>query len=240
MSETGDDLDLNTIRVLSFDCYGTLVDWESGILNAMGPVLRARVPDLGDEAILEAYAEAEARLEGGRYGRYREILQRVAGEMGNSFGVELDESECRILVGSVENWHPFPDTVESLERLKGRYRLAIISNIDDDLFQKTAAMLSVPFDWVITAEQAGSYKPSKRNFEIALERIGRPKEEILHVAQSLYHDIAPARSLGIKNVWVNRREGRKGGGATVVSKARPDAEVPDLRSLVSLLGMELA
>jgi 2-haloacid dehalogenase len=121
--------------------------------------------------------------------------------------------------------------VEALKYLKERYKLAVISNIDDDLFAHSARHLGVPFDWVITAEQVESYKPSLNNFEKAIEIIGAPRGEILHVAQSLYHDIAPAKELGLANVWVNRRHNLKGYGATYPADAVPDLEVPDLATL---------
>jgi 2-haloacid dehalogenase len=135
---------------------------------------------------------------------------------------------------SLPQWPPFPDTVASLARLKQKYKLAVISNTDDDLFAETAKTLQVPFDWIITAQQAKSYKPSRNNFQRALEKIGLPKEKILHVGQSLYHDIVPTRELGWANVWVNRRSGKKGQGATVTADIKPDLEVPDLKTLAEL------
>jgi 2-haloacid dehalogenase len=118
-----------------------------------------------------------------------------------------------------------------------KYRLGIISNIDDDLFAQTAKRLEVDFDFVITAEQVGAYKPSLQNFRTAIERIGVPREHILHIAQSLYHDIAPAKQLGLPTVWVNRRHRQEGSGATPPAKCKPDLEVPDLRMLVSMIGL---
>jgi 2-haloacid dehalogenase len=119
--------------------------------------------------------------------------------------------------------------------LKRRYRLAVISNIDDDLFAETARLLPVELDHLITAQQVGSYKPSLRNFEVGLDRIGEPRERVLHVAQSLHHDIAPARQMGLATIWINRRMGREGGGATPPSEVMPDLTLPDLASLASLV-----
>ena len=132
------------------------------------------------------------------------------------------------------SWKPFPDTVAALKKLKSRYKLAIISNTDDDLFADTARLLEVSFDWVITAQQAGSYKPSHHNFKLALERIALPPEQVLHVAQSIYHDIVPARELGLATVWVNRRAGKHGEGATKAAQGQPDLEVPDLKTLAEM------
>ena len=135
------------------------------------------------------------------------------------------------------DWPAFPDSAPALLALHNRYKLAIISNIDDDLFAMSAPRLGVQFDWIITAQQAQSYKPALHNFQMAMARIGVPPRHILHVAQSLYHDIAPARSLGLSTVWVNRRQAQPGWGATPPAQAQPDAEVPDLRTLAEQMGM---
>ena len=128
----------------------------------------------------------------------------------------------------------FPDTVAALARLKTRYQLGVISNVDDDLFAGSARQLGVDFDWVVTAQQVRSYKPSTNNFERALERIGRPRSEILHCAQSLFHDVGPANGMGLATVWVDRRAGKSGTGATPPSSAKPDLTVPDLATLARL------
>ena len=142
--------------------------------------------------------------------------------------------DLNVLIDTFDNWKPFPDTVAALRSLHRHYQLMPLTNVNDDLFAITAAHLQVPFDRVMTAEQIGSYKPSLRNFEYMLAHVGVPKEQVLHVAQSLYHDIAPARSLGIATVWVNRRQGKTGTGATPPADARPDLEVPDLQTLAAL------
>jgi 2-haloacid dehalogenase len=156
---------------------------------------------------------------------------------GESLGFESSAAERAAFAGSVGAWPPFPDTVPSLRAMAERYRLAVVSNVDDDLFAGSAARLGVRFDEVVTAEQVGSYKPSPAHFHEVLERLGVPRERVLHVAQSLYHDIAPAGELGIRSVWVNRRAGQEGSGATAPSEARPDLEVLDLRTLVGLMGL---
>lgn len=225
---------LSEFDCLSFDCYGTLIDWESGILAALRPVLAAHGCDLGGEALLELYGNLEAQAEAGGYRRYRDILRLVTQSIASRLSFALREDELGVLPESLKNWPPFPDTVEALRRLQSRYRLAIVSNTDDDLIAETAKTLEVPFDFVITAEQVRSYKPSHRNFELALDRIGLPKQRILHCAQSLFHDIVPARELGIANVWVNRRAGKAGSGATHPAEAEPDLTVTSLRELADL------
>jgi 2-haloacid dehalogenase len=226
-------MDVAAYRVLTFDCYGTLIDWESGIRKALRPFLDAHGIPLDDGGALEHYARFEEQLEAGPYRKYRDVLREVMRKFGEMFGFPCSEAEADALPRSLPDWPPFPDTVEALRTLKRHHRLAVLSNTDDDLFAETAKRLQVPFDYVITAEQVGSYKPSHRNFEAAIARIGPPKEQILHVAQSLYHDIVPAKALGIANVWINRRHAIHGFGATVPAEATPDLELPDLRSLAA-------
>jgi len=226
-------LDFSQFECLTFDCYGTLIDWEAGILAALRPMLAAHRVTLSDAALLELYGELEAKAEA-EYRIYRDVLQTVVGALGERLGFTASQAEQEALPQSLAFWPPFPDTIEALRKLQTRYQLAIISNVDDDLFAATAETLQVPFDAVITAQEARSYKPSLTNFRLALERLRKPKEKILHVAQSLYHDVAPTRELGIRNVWVNRRGAKSGSGATKLAAAAPDLEVPDLETLATL------
>lgn len=221
-------LDFTRFRAFTFDCYGTLIDWETGLLGALRPVLRAHGSKLRDEQILALYAELEPAAQN-PYRRYRQVLERVVRGFGKRLGFEVSEAEARSLPESLKDWQPFPDTVAVLQKLQTRFRLAIISNTDDDLFAGTAPHLQVKFDQVITAEQAGAYKPSLAPFRLALERLGLPKEQVLHAGQSVYHDVVPARSLGLATVLVRRR----GSGATRVVADKPDLEVPDLRTLAA-------
>ena len=227
-------LNFSQFECLTFDCYGTLIDWESGILAALKPVLAEHNRTLKDEELLELYGKFEAQAEAGEYRSYRKVLQFVTQRIGSRLSFALHENEINVLPDSLSRWPAFPDTVGALRRLKSRYKLAIISNTDDDLFAETAKTLEVPFDFVITAQQAQSYKPSHRNFELALERIGLPKEKVLHCGQSLYHDTTPAKALGIANVWVDRRAGKKGSGATVAANATPDMTVTSMKELADL------
>ena len=222
-------MDFSGIEVITFDCYGTLIDWETGILRAV----RAALPALErtDAEILEAYSEVEPTLQGGVYRKYRAILQDTLKELAQRFGQAVQNPDG--LADSLGEWQPFPDTIPALTMLKERYKLAIISNVDDDLFKATAERLVVPFDFVITAEQARCYKPGARIFEMALERIGLDKARILHVAESLFHDIAHTRKLGITNVWVDRPRSR---AATASQRAsvEPSLVVWDLKTLAVL------
>ncbi len=224
-------LDFSRFDYLTFDCYGTLIDWETGILSVLRPMLRAHGIQTTDDAILHLYAEFESSAEQQPYRRYRRVLEEVVAGFGSRLGFDPTLTELSSLAGSLPLWPPFPDTVPALRALAGRYRLAVISNVDDDLFAKTAVQLQVPLAAVVTAQQAHSYKPAHRPFQLALERLATTSRQVLHVAQSLHHDIAPAKALGIANVWVNRRQGRSGFGATPPAAARPDFSTPNLRSL---------
>ncbi|HEX5828907.1 MAG TPA: haloacid dehalogenase type II [Candidatus Limnocylindrales bacterium] len=233
-------LDLGRFDALTFDCYGTLIDWETGLLAAMRRVLGAHGVDAPDDELLERYARHEAELEAGPYLRYREVLARGLAGTAAELGVSPSADELAGFGGSVGDWPAFPDTPDALARLQTRYRLVVITNCDNDLFAASNRRLGVAFDEVITAEQAGSYKPSHNNFHVAFERVARlgvPRGRILHVAQSLFHDHVPARELGMSTVWVNRRYAKPGSGATPPATATPDLVVPDLRTLADLAGV---
>ena len=227
----------NDFEVLTFDCYGTLIDWEAGILEALRPIFAAHHTDLVPDRTLELYGELESAAEHGEYREYKAVLRAVLEGLGARLGFVPTAQELRQFSMSVKDWPAFPDSAPALQALHRKYRLAIISNIDDDLFAFSAARLQTKFDWIITAQQAKSYKPSLTNFRLAFDRIGVPQNRILHVAQSLFHDIAPAHVLGLSTVWVNRRKNTEGSGATPVAQARPDLEVPDLRSLAGKMGL---
>jgi 2-haloacid dehalogenase len=224
-------LDFIRFKVLTFDCYGTMIDWETGIFSALRPFLTRHNKSIPDSALLEIYSELELKAEQGEYLRYRDVLQSVVRGFGERLGFSPTEAEMRSLPESLADWQPFPDTVEALRRLKTRYQLAVISNVDDDLFASTAPKLGVAFDHVITAQQAGCYKPCRRMFELVEDRIGVSREQWLHVGQSIYHDVIPAQSLGVATVWVNRPSPRPGAGAATAASGKPDLEVPDLKTL---------
>ena len=212
---------LTRADTLSFDCYGTLVDWESGLKASLaelgGPEAAARAAEL-----FESYLEAEAAIEGAGYQPYRAVivaaLRRALQLTGVSGDGELDAVQV------VAQWRPFPDTVEALGRLKQRYRLGVLSNVDKELFARTAQLLQVEFDFVIAAEDVRAYKPSHLHFH-RLCNVHAQRDKVVHVAQSLFHDGIPAWQLNLPYIWINRR------GQENETKATPVAVFPDLKSL---------
>jgi 2-haloacid dehalogenase len=227
-------LDFNRFEILTFDCYGTLIDWETGLLSALHRILSAHGKKIDDATLLELYGNFEQLSEQGVFHPYREVLQSVVRQFGDELGFVPTAEEVRSLPDSLALWRPWPDTVAALRQLKSRYRLAILSNVDDDLFAATRSQLEVEFDEVITAQQAQAYKPSLKIFEFALARIQAPAHRILHVGQSIFHDVIPAQALGLATVWVNRPSARAGVGAVKVAHAEPDLEVSSLSELSEL------
>ncbi len=225
-------LDYTQFDALTFDVYGTLIDWETGLLEAFRPVLSAHGVQAEEEDLLARYAGHEAAAEAGPYQRYRDLLAAGLRGVGEELGFEPADDELARFGGSVVDWPAFPDAVEGLARLRQRFGLGVITNCDDDLFEASNARLGRPFTWVVTAEQVGAYKPDPRNLRTVLERVGLPQERVLHVAQSLYHDHGPAGRIGLRSVWIDRRHDRPGSGATPVAEAHPDATFPDLASFV--------
>ena len=218
---------------LSFDCYGTLVDWESGICDSVSNVLTRHGTQNSTSEILAMFSEIEPKVQGRPgYLGYRGILHEVMQSMATELNLVFSADELDSLAESLPNWPIFPDVIEALKTLKERYKLAVISNVDDDLFALTVKALNVDFDLVVTAQQIQSYKPNLRNFQTASTRMKVGKQNWLHVAESLYHDIAPANRLGIKSVWVNRPSR---GGGTRLTDAVPDAVVQDLAALTEIL-----
>ena len=223
-------IDFDRYDVLTFDCYGTLIDWEAGLLAA----LRAALPALDgieDDALLEAYAGHEAAAERPPYRSYRDVLAAGVRGVAADNGVEVADGAVAAFSESVRDWPAFPDSAEALRRLRERFRLGVITNCDTDLFAASNERLGVTFDWVVTAEMARSYKPALVGFELAFATIPVPRERILHVAQSLFHDHVPARRLGLASVWIDRRHDRPGSGATPPADASPDATYPSMEAL---------
>ena len=228
-------IDFDRIDALTFDCYGTLIDWETGISRGLRAILDPRGVQAGDDALLEAYAREEAALEAGPYLRYREVLARAARGVAAGFGVTPTDEELATFGGSVGDWPAFEDTAEALRRLKERFRLGVITNCDDDLFAASNRRLGVTFDWVITAQQVGSYKPSHRNFDAAFAVIDVPIPRILHVAQSLFHDHVPAQARGLSTAWIDRRHDKPGSGATPpAARVTPNLTAPDMATFADL------
>ena len=228
--------ELGGFEAITFDAYGTLIDWECGILAAFAPAFATRDMDPDDEDVLQRYGRHEAALEAGAYRSYAEVLGRAFAAVCRELGFSPDHAEVRAFAASVGDWPAFGDSAAALASLKKRFRLGVITNCDDDLFALSNARLGIDFDWVVTAQAAGSYKPNTANFELAFQAIDLPRERILHVAQSLFHDHVPAKALGMTTVWVDRRAERDGFGATPAAEACPDLVVPDMRTLAELAG----
>jgi 2-haloacid dehalogenase len=228
-------LDFAAFEAISFDCYGTLIDWEAGILAALRPILARHGVRCADDEILRRYAIAEPRLQSSDYRPYRDVLRGVVQSLADELGFSVSEAERDCLAHSLPEWPPFFDTVPALMALRRRYRLVVVSNIDEDLFTATARRLEVTFDEVVTAQQVKSYKPALRHFEAMLQRLRLPPEQVLHVAGSLYHDIVPTRRMGIPNVWVQRNRDRRAHDASVQVDVSPDLAVPDLQTLVGIM-----
>ena len=227
-------IDWERVEVLTFDCYGTLIDWEAGILAGLRPLAGGTGAGISDDALLERYGAAEAVIEAGPYRRYREVLARAGEAVCRDLGAAPDDAALAAFGGSVVDWPAFPDSAVALARLKERYRLGVITNCDDDLFAASNRRLGVTFDEIVTAQQVGAYKPSHRGFEAMFERLAVPRDRILHVAQSLFHDHVPARQLGLASAWIDRRHGRDGAGATPPAEAAPDLTAPSMAAFAEL------
>lgn len=228
-------LDFGRFEILTFDCYGTLINWEAGLLPVLRSILSAHSKQVADAEILKLYGDFEQRAEQPPYRTYHEVLASVVRQFGTELGFAPSADEIRSLADSLPTWKPWPDTIAVLRKLKTQFRLAILSNIDDDLFQGTRPQLEVDFDAVITAQQAQAYKPSLKLFELALGRIQTPAHRVLHVGQSIYHDVIPAQALGLATVWVNRPSARPGVGAVKSADAKPDITVTKLEELTAAI-----
>jgi len=210
---------LGEFHALSFDCYGTLIDWEAGMLAALGPWRGRTCPRGDDEALLAAFARHESAQQAETPGLgYREVLARVLHRIAREVEVDLRADEARAFADSIGAWPAFPDSPAALRYLKQHYTLVVLSNVDRASFAASEAALGVSFDAVYTAEDIGSYKPDARNFAYLVARMaerGIAATRLLHVAQSLYHDHVPAKAAGLATAWIDRRAGRPG-GATVL------------------------
>ncbi len=227
-------LDFARFDALTFDCYGTLIDWERGLLDAFQPLLAARDTGLTPDGLLERYAAHEAAIEAGPYRRYRDVVAASGRGVCEDLGVRVADEDLAAFADAVGDWPAFEDSAAALRRLATRFRLGVITNCDDDLFARSSRRLGARFDWVITAQQSGAYKPASPSFDLAFERIDVPRERILHVAQSLFHDHVPAKAFGMSTVWIDRRAGRDGFGATPPASAQPDLVAPDMRTFAAL------
>jgi 2-haloalkanoic acid dehalogenase type II len=216
---------LTDFKVLTFDCYGTLIDWESGMIAALTRLTRRSRRALTRDEVLEAHACHESAQQ--KYTpslRYSDLLAIVYKRLAEEWGVAHTWSECLAYGRSIRNWPAFADSAAALRYLKRHYKLVILSNVDNQSFSWSAKKLKVRFDAVFTAEDIGSYKPSPRNFAYMLQelsRLGVDKADILHTAESLYHDHAPANDCGLASCWIWRRHGQTGFGATMSPGTTP-------------------
>ncbi|MFL6751979.1 MAG: haloacid dehalogenase type II [Sphingomicrobium sp.] len=214
---------ISDFKALSFDCYGTLVDWEAGLAAALAPL--AERSGKGPDELLDAYGAIEHEVEQEFPSLpYSQLLEKVHARLSRRLGVAEDAEGAARLAASVGDWPPFPDSAEALRYLKQHFQLIILSNVDRLSFAASRQRLGVDFDYVFTAEDIGSYKPNLRNFEYMLDRLaadGIAKGELLHVAQSLFHDHVPANRLGIASAWIDRRHAKRGSGATPLPDPMP-------------------
>lgn len=216
---------LSDFKVLTFDCYGTLIDWESGMVRALAPLTDQLGGTLTRNAILEAHARHESNQQiQTPYKRYRDVLAVVYRRLAEEWGVTTSWDECLDYGNSVKDWPAFPDSAEALRYLQQHYKLVILSNVDNESFAESNKKLGVQFDAIYTAEDIGSYKPADRNFEYMLAMLkarGYEKSAILHTAESLFHDHAPANRHGLTSCWIYRRHQQPGFGATMPLEVLP-------------------
>ncbi len=210
---------LHEFKALTFDCYGTLIDWESGIIDGLRPLTAKIAPGISTDEILESHSNHESSVQFETPSMlYRKVLEKVYLRLAMQWGVSAAAGEAAEYGNSIGSWPVFPDTPPALKYLKKHFSLFILSNVDNKSFAATNRRLEVEFDGIFTAEDIGSYKPADRNFEYMIEKLadfGIKKDEILHTAESLFHDHAPANRHGLKSCWIHRRHGKKGSGATV-------------------------
>ena len=232
-------MEITDFEAISFDCYGTLIDWEAGLAAVLGPWARSRGVTLDDEALLAAYAGHEEREEAeDPAAPYPDILARSLTALGRDLGAEVTGQDAQRLGRSVPDWPAFADSPAALAALGTRYKLIILSNVDRDSFAASQRRLGVSFDSVLTAQDIGSYKPSPRNFDALLAEAGRlgvGEGRLLHAAQSLYHDHVPAQRAGLMTAWINRRHERPGWGATPAPPVdvTPDWEFPSMAAFAA-------
>jgi 2-haloacid dehalogenase len=220
---------MKNFKLITFDCYGTLIDWEGGMREALRKLQQHKKIEMDIVHLQEKYIEIEAKLEKEKYRKYREILELGIKKTFDEAKIELKEGEERIFSNTIVEWKPFSEVKEVLTKLKDKFKIVILSNIDEDIIKYSIKLIKVEFDGVITAERVKSYKPAPKHWETALKTFKLKKEDVLHVAASYYHDIVPAKKLGFTTVWINRKKQKASGSA------KPDYEFENLKPLTSLL-----
>lgn len=227
------------IKVLTFDCYGTMIDWESGLTCVLNAWAAEHGLAIRDDALLEAFARHETAVEHeSPFRLYPQCLEEVLRRMSRDHGVAVSERWALRLGASVPDWPAFTDSAEAMVLLARRFKLGVLSNVDRISFASSNRKLMVDFDLVVTAQDVGHYKPDTRNFDMLLARLGQmgiARHEVVHVAQSLHHDHVPAKAIGLRSIWINRRAGRPGGGATIIPTAPLgyEGEFPTLREFAA-------
>ncbi|NND50721.1 MAG: haloacid dehalogenase type II [Rhizobiales bacterium] len=237
---------LGEFTTLTFDVYGTLIDWESGITAALRPLTDRLDPSLSRDQILEAHAFHESSQQAATPSmRYRDLLAVVYKRLAEEWGLAASWQDCVTYGQSVRDWPAFADSADALAALKQHFKLVVLSNVDNQSFAFSNEKMGCPFDAVFTAEDMGSYKPTPRNFDYMLERLERrgiEKRQILHVAESMFHDHAPAKGFGLASCWIYRRHEKEGFGATMppAQMPKPDFTYHSMAELVAAHAAEIA
>lgn len=215
---------------ITFDCYGTLIDWEDGIRNAAKSIAGKNGFNLILEGISDKYIKVELEVEHEQYRKYHEVLQLSAKRLFKNEGFEISDSDALEFADSIYSWQPFPETNRVLSELKAKgYKLVILSNIDNEIIKRSVELIGIDFDGIITVEEVGSYKPEHGHWQEMLKRFNTSKDKVLHVAASYVHDIIPAKEQDFDAVWINRNH------ETITTKLKPDIELNDLAKLPELL-----
>ena len=217
-------------QVLTFDCYGTLIDWERGMQDALASLIKKKGLSLSAAQVHRRYAEIEPQIQEGSDRKYREVMRLGVEGAFREFEVSVTSQEADVFGETLASWPKFPDTTKVLTELKARgHKLVILSNTDEDFIRESVKVIGVEFDEIITAERVGSYKPARGHWDRMLDMLQVPKDRVLHVAQSYYHDVVPAKGLGFTMAWINRKSEMPSGAA------RPDYEFPDLRGVLAII-----
>lgn len=221
---------MHEVKLLSFDCYGTLIDWEAGMVKALEIIKGKYGLEEDLHRLVDRYVQIELEVEKERYRKYSDVLTISLSKLLNEAGINPEPEDTRLFVKTLPSWPPFPETSDVIRQLKELgYKLAILSNIDNDLIAQSVKLIGAEFDYIITAEMTRSYKPAPGHWDMLLRVSGVERERVLHVAASIVHDIRPAKRLGFKAVWINRR------GDTKPSDVEPDYTMPNLEPLPTIL-----
>lgn len=217
-------------KYITFDCYGTLIDWEGGIRNAVKKLIDKHGFNLNLDTISDKYIKVELEVEDEQYRKYHKVLQLASKRLLKREGFDISDEDALEFANSIFSWQPFPETHDILASLKDKgYKLVILSNIDNAIISKSVELIGIDFDDVVTAEEVGSYKPAYGHWEEMLKRLNAKKEEVLHVAASYVHDIIPAKEQGFDAIWINRNDEQP------TKEIRPDMEFRDLKPLPEVM-----